>query len=335
MFAFVCNSCKKALIMPVIYSILMLYRIYKQPKQAYERRQRMRDCIKEDNVKIYFFNSSPQNSNNGLYFVRMGENYPDKNYFVERYGDTRRDLGGVYVLEYVISGEGYIECDGKTYHVRGGDFYFLNRGYAHRYFSDRDDPMHKIWLNCAGPFVAGIASSIGINEGVYISHFDAEALFRRLRELLVSVDYKNIDRVYDRAALLVTEILLSAVTANRIKDYENEDVIYEVKRFIDSEAGLSTGLEEICAKFYQNKSYLIFRFRKEFGITPHKYILQRKMEAAKEMLRSGNMQIKEISNHLGFASSQYFSSAFRAHCGKTPVEYRDGIHGGSKDGSLI
>ncbi|MBQ7010181.1 MAG: AraC family transcriptional regulator [Clostridia bacterium] len=295
----------------------------------------MRDCIKADNAKIYYFNPSPQNSNNGLYFIRMGENMPDKNYYVERYGDTRRKLGGIYVLEYVISGEGYIECDGKVYHVKGGDFYFLNRGYAHRYYSDKENPMNKIWLNCAGPYVGAVVSSLGITEGVYCSHFDAESLFKRLRDLLVSVDYKNMDRVYDRAALVVTEILLSAATANRIKHYENEDVIYEVKRFVDSESGLCASLDDICTKFYQNKSYLIFRFRKEFGITPHKYILQRKMEAAKEMLASGNMQIKEISNLLGFASSQYFSSAFRTHFGKTPVEYRDEMHSPNKEGYLI
>lgn len=292
----------------------------------------MKDCIKADNAIMYYFNPTPKNSKNGLYFIRMGENMPDKNYFVERYGETRRSLGGIFVLEYVISGEGYIECDGKVYHVGAGSFYFLNRGFAHRYYSDKDNPMHKIWLNCAGPYVAGIVYSLGITEGVYCSHFDAESTFRRLRDLLCSVDYKNMDKVYDRAALLVTELLLSASTANRIKHYENEDVVYEVKRFIDSDAGLSANLDDICTRFYQNKSYLIFRFRKEFGITPHKYMLQRKMDAAKEMLLQGYLQIKEISNILGFASPQYFSSTFRAHCGKTPVEYRAEPRNQNKDG---
>ena len=295
----------------------------------------VRDLIMSDNARIYFFNPTPKNSNNGLYFIRMGENMPDKNYFVERYGDTRRNLGGLYVLEYVISGQGYIECDGKVYHVKGGDVYFLNRGFAHRYYSDKDDPMHKIWLNCAGPYVGGIFESVGIRDGVFCSHYDAESLFKRLRDLLVSVDYKNIDKVYDRAALVVTEIILGAATANRIKHYENEDVVYEVKRFIDSEAGLRASLDEICTRFYQNKSYLIFRFRKEFGITPHKYVLQRKMEAAKEMLGAGYLQIKEISNMLGFASPQYFSSAFRGYYGKTPLEYRAELHNQNKDGFLV
>ncbi|MBQ4297565.1 MAG: AraC family transcriptional regulator [Clostridia bacterium] len=284
----------------------------------------MADYIQYGNEKHYFLNPHPENSRNGLYLIRMGETFPSSDYYIERYGKTRlASLGGVFVLEYVIGGEGYIECGGNTYHVAEGDFYFLNRGFPHRYYSEKKNPLHKIWINCAGPFIAGVVAALGITDGVWISHFDAEAYFRRVQSLLSASYPRNRDKLYDQVALILTELLLTAASSQRSLDDGKEDLIYEIRRFMDSEVNLRTSLDEICALFYQNKSYLIYRFRRTFGITPHQYLLRRKMEAAREMLATGGVQIKEISGLLGFSNPQYFSTAFRAACGMTPLEYRE------------
>ena len=292
------------------------------PKGLPGRESDLKDHIIQGKEKHYFFNTQKDSSGNGLTVIRMGETFPSPDYYVERTPRILRSFGGVFVLEYVIGGEGYIECEGETYHVASGDFYFLNRGYSHRYFSDKRNPMHKIWLNAAGPFVAGIVSALGIGEPVFIAHYDAEPLFRKMQRTLSSIDYSNRFLVYDRVALIVTEMLLGAAAAKRDENAAERDIVYEVKRFIDAGTNPGTTLDEICTRFLQNKSYLIFRFRREFGITPHRYLLRRKMDAAKDLLTTSPMPIKEISELLGFANPQYFSSAFRRATGMTPGEYR-------------
>jgi len=294
----------------------------------------MKDYVSLGKEKYYYHCPIPRDraeANNGLYIIRMGETFPDPKYYIERNGETVSWVGGVFVLEYVIDGEGYIECDGNVLHIEKGDFYFLNCGYKHRYYSDRKAPLHKMWINVAGPFVAGIVKGIGFSEGVFAVKLEAEAYFRRMQSLLSTVDFKNRDKVYDRIALVITELMLFASSAKRTENFEGEDMIYEVKRYIDSEPDLSISLGDVCTRFYRNKSYLIARFRQEFGITPHKYILNKKMEAAKDMLSTSAMQIKEISQLLGFASPQYFASAFRSCCGKTPLEFRAEYHGRPKN----
>ena len=262
----------------------------------------MADYIQYGNEKHYFLNPHPENSRNGLYLIRMGETFPSSDYYIERYGKTRLAS------------------------LAEGDFYFLNRGFPHRYYSEKKNPLHKIWINCAGPFIAGVVAALGITDGVWISHFDAEAYFRRVQSLLSASYPRNRDKLYDQVALILTELLLTAASSQRSLDDGKEDLIYEIRRFMDSEVNLRTSLDEICALFYQNKSYLIYRFRRTFGITPHQYLLRRKMEAAREMLATGGVQIKEISGLLGFSNPQYFSTAFRAACGMTPLEYREKAH---------
>lgn len=69
-------------------------------------------------------------------------------------------------------------------------------------------------------------------------------------------------------------------------------------------------------------SYLARIFDEKLGISPMKYIIEVKLALAKEMLRSTNMTIKEISSRLHFSDSLYFSRLFSSYEGIPPREYR-------------
>lgn len=63
-------------------------------------------------------------------------------------------------------------------------------------------------------------------------------------------------------------------------------------------------------------------FHKYLGVTPHKYILNRKFEKAKILLSESNIPITQISYELGFKSHSNFCSFFKKNIDKTPEEYR-------------
>ena len=62
-------------------------------------------------------------------------------------------------------------------------------------------------------------------------------------------------------------------------------------------------------------------FRHAFGSTPHQYVLERRIECAKRLLRQDQPMIS-IALELGFASHAHFSASFRARTGCTPSEFR-------------
>ena len=68
-------------------------------------------------------------------------------------------------------------------------------------------------------------------------------------------------------------------------------------------------------------------FRREFhryaGVSPKQYILDRKLNKAKQMLRSGYYPIKEICMILGFFDDAYFSKIFKKNTGMTPMQYAE------------
>lgn len=77
-----------------------------------------------------------------------------------------------------------------------------------------------------------------------------------------------------------------------------------------SEAGLST--------FHFAKM-----FRISFGMPPHRYLAERRVERARNLLRSGGMALAQMALACGYASQSHFTKAFRSATGITPGEWRN------------
>jgi AraC-like DNA-binding protein len=64
------------------------------------------------------------------------------------------------------------------------------------------------------------------------------------------------------------------------------------------------------------------QFRRAFGETPHQYLLTRRLERARHLLRTTDRSVAEICLDVGFASVGSFTTTFRRRVGVTPTAYR-------------
>lgn len=71
-----------------------------------------------------------------------------------------------------------------------------------------------------------------------------------------------------------------------------------------------------------SRSHLSRSFHNEVGMTISEYIIQKKLQAAGNMLLYSEFTCAEISEYLAFASNSYFSKCFRERYGMSPSEYR-------------
>lgn len=77
------------------------------------------------------------------------------------------------------------------------------------------------------------------------------------------------------------------------------------------------------AKLVEMNQYKFSRvFKDVVGISPHKYLLSRRVEEGKELLAQTQLSIAEISYNIGFSSQSHFTSTFRRFTGTTPAFYR-------------
>ncbi len=74
-----------------------------------------------------------------------------------------------------------------------------------------------------------------------------------------------------------------------------------------------------------NPSYLSTLFKKETGMTLTEYVNKERIEKAKHLLLSTNMQIQNIAQSCGILDVNYFTKIFKKYTGKTPNEFRKGV----------
>jgi AraC family transcriptional regulator len=64
------------------------------------------------------------------------------------------------------------------------------------------------------------------------------------------------------------------------------------------------------------------RFKETIGMSPHAYVLCRRIRRAQEMLNDGQSSLTQVAAACGFSSQAHFSSVFGRSLGVTPGEYR-------------
>ena len=82
-------------------------------------------------------------------------------------------------------------------------------------------------------------------------------------------------------------------------------------------------MEMLSEKACLSPFYFTRVFTKETGMTPYQYLLSTRISAAKFLLKSTSVSIKEIACRCGFTSSSGFCTAFKKWENLTPKEYRD------------
>jgi transcriptional regulator GlxA family with amidase domain len=63
-------------------------------------------------------------------------------------------------------------------------------------------------------------------------------------------------------------------------------------------------------------------FRATFGETPYQYLLTRRIERARHLLRTTDLKVAEVCLAVGFQGVGSFTTTFRRHVGMSPTAYR-------------
>lgn len=82
-------------------------------------------------------------------------------------------------------------------------------------------------------------------------------------------------------------------------------------------------VSEIAEKLDISPQYLSKLFKKEVGMTISDFIMDKRIQAAKNMLLFSDHSPLDICNYLNFSSHSHFIAAFKKHTGMTPRQYRE------------
>jgi AraC family transcriptional regulator len=83
-------------------------------------------------------------------------------------------------------------------------------------------------------------------------------------------------------------------------------------------------LELLASEAGMSRFHFLREFKKAFGLTPHAFLLERRLERAANLLRKGERTITTIALDSGFGSSSQFSTHFKRRFGVAPSRWGRG-----------
>lgn len=105
-----------------------------------------------------------------------------------------------------------------------------------------------------------------------------------------------------------------------------EESVHRVQRaadYIDANFAQPLRLDAICAAAGLSESYLIRAFKRRYGMTPHAYLVNRRVQYSRSQLRRGR-HIAEVAADAGFADQAHLQRVFKRMVAATPAQYQRG-----------
>jgi two-component system response regulator YesN len=106
------------------------------------------------------------------------------------------------------------------------------------------------------------------------------------------------------------EVAKAATIIDKINDFIHEHYMEEITR------------NEIAGEFFLTPSYLAKLYKRKTGVNVKDYINEYRIEKAKELLKSGECNVGNVAEKVGFDNFSYFSTLFKKITGVSPKEYR-------------
>ncbi|MCR8657729.1 helix-turn-helix domain-containing protein [Paenibacillus endoradicis] len=130
------------------------------------------------------------------------------------------------------------------------------------------------------------------------------------------------ETIYDIQKWLRSTLFEISETLYMRKQKRNYRLFEEIIEYIEQRLSGEITLREVANYFAYSPNHLGHMFKETVGSTFNEYVLMRRMEVAKELLRNHKLKVYEVADQIGYKSLTHFSRTFREAIGMTPGEFR-------------
>lgn len=242
-----------------------------------------------------------------------------------------------HTLVYLCSGELEIEQEGRRTVLHEGECAFMRRD--HRMILQRrvrqGKPYRSVVLKFSRNFLRGFFQQLDRRllpayakrnrDSLYLlpaDRPDIQSLFRSVlpffeAEVKPSEEQLRLKMVEGLYVLLNTDKSLYASLFDFTDPWKIDLMDFMEQNYMDD-----LSLEEMAS--YTGRSLSTFKrdFQKYSELTPQRWIIRRRLEAACELLRTSQLKVSEVCGKVGFKNLSHFSKIYKERYGMAPTEMR-------------
>ena len=232
---------------------------------------------------------------------------------VDSVDDIVRHRHGCYELVYYVSGSGQTTIEDKTYTFTQGTYSIMLPGAAHD--QQHDGSTEVIYIG----FEQG-RQSVQLSNGV--RHDDINStVFRLLRDIKNEMMQKN-NHYETMVESLLTHLLIhidrgGSHSAGRMQDFSY------ITGFIEENSNQKIDFKSLAALSGYSYSRFQYLFKEHTGYAPQNFLMMKRIEKGKKMLRDSHATVTTIALECGFYDHSQFSRMFTKFAGCSPKAFRD------------
>jgi len=234
---------------------------------------------------------------------------------------------GGHDIEYLIGTERYL--------LQKGDVLFISPGVSHRLLlpTDLSEPFVRDALWLSTDFIEQVSSLLPQDFSPAFTHL------RMLRT--ANTEWAGIGDCFDAGvqeaskkdicweAVVVSNTLrlmamlrrASLDNAVQPQHAEKPELLEQIIAYVEEHLADKITLSETAKRFWVSESTICQTFRKRMGTSFYRYVIQRRLIAAKVLIGKG-IPLEELSGQVGFSDYSAFYRAFRQEYGISPRKYR-------------
>ncbi|WP_170936959.1 MULTISPECIES: AraC family transcriptional regulator [Rhodomicrobium] len=150
---------------------------------------------------------------------------------------------------------------------------------------------------------------------------------------LASIEPTNL--ILDSWALILSDILVRRFSSHAGRPVRTSfgkipaRGVAHVIDYIEANIDRDLDLASLAGVAAMSVYHFARRFKETVGMSPHAYVLSRRIRRAREMLDRGGTSLAHVAAACGFSSQAHFTTAFQRDLGATPGEYRRAMQTGA------
>lgn len=244
-------------------------------------------------------------------------------------------------LTYILKGQARYNIQGETHILKMGDLLIGNPGVVHRFdLREGEEPPMEVYIGVSNFHLQEMPQqSLILPDGGHILHCRPELkqdLNQLIQTMISETQMRQSGQYFMIKAYLVQLLLLIVRQIRGEKKQKKEGYVFEsrskgyvVKRIItymNENYNSRISLDQIAQNMYLSPVYISKIFKEETGESPIRYLIQIRLEKAKEILEDEDCgSIKDVAQSVGYEDVYYFSKLFKKYYGIAPAYYKKGL----------
>lgn len=226
-------------------------------------------------------------------------------------------------ITWVFQGKGSYFTEGHVFPMQEGDLVIKNANVRHGENAENDAPLDMVWIELTGienpDHVTRSGQSPVIASGSLQNWFNETVLF--LYSLFENKENQSLQNALAAAMYSVILALIKSKSSSFHVSH-GEETIRLIMQYLDLHYTEKIEIADLSDRFHISQYYLMRLFHTVSGVTINTYINNCRIGEAQRLLSETDMPLKDISDHCGFDTVQYFHQVFKKTAGETPTAYR-------------